>query len=160
MPSLGQVLSKYLWKCQTQVNYCQNIYENAKLRSSIEKIFMEMPSPGQVLCSCLWKRQTHNSSRQALSRYFWKCQTHSFEAQILPEMNWIWKSRPLINKVSWLAFIETVNAVKMTFLGSWSSLRIRFRSPIHFVVVLKGEPSLLGRYPIGQTDQSDLTSQF
>ena len=141
-----------------QSQHCPDIhYENAKPRSSIVKVFVEMPSPGQVFCSCLWKRQTHNSSGQALSRYLWKCQTHSFGAQILPEMNWMRKSRPLINKVSGLAFIKTVNAVKKTLLGSWSSLRIRFRSPIHFAVVLKGEPSLLGRYPIGQTNQSDPT---
>ena len=30
IPSSGQVLSRYLWKCQSQVKYCVVVYENAR----------------------------------------------------------------------------------------------------------------------------------
>ena len=162
-----------------QSQHCPDIhYENTKLRSSIVKIFIKMTIPGQVLCWYLWKYQAqvkncqdiygNTKPRSSIVQLFMKTPDtqlllRASIVQIFMEMpdTLLWSPNPVwdelnvkittIDQKSFRThFNQNINAVKMTLLGSWSSLRIRFRSPIHFAVVLKGEPSLLGRYPIAK----------
>ena len=78
MPSSGQVLSRYLWKCQAQVKYCLVVYENAR-----------HTTPQGKHCPDIYGNARHTPLEPK------SC------------LRWTRKSRPLINKVSGLTLIKT-----------------------------------------------------
>ena len=139
----GQVLCWYLWKYQAQVKYCQDIYGNTKPRSSIVQLFMKTPD-------------TQLRLRASIVQIFME-----MPDTLLWSPNPVWdelnvKITTIDQKSFRTHFNQNINAVKMTFLGSWSSYRIRFRSPIHFAVVLKGsQVSLEGIQLPNQPIRSD-----